>query len=232
MNIKRLTSLFLSNKKYILSSICLYFIFLISSIPANTVVSLINLPSVIKISSISGTIWSGRIENISVSNIKIGSLAWNVHPLKLLLAELSMDVSIVKNKQFVTSKVILSSTGKINLEKTQFFVNLSLFQPLTYGMPFSYTGIAEGTFPSVLLDKNNDIGINGRLTLTDLTLVSPQRQLFGDFTVDFKPNGKSDTTAKVKDIAGPLKVDGILTLSKDGKVNLHAELAALEKASP
>ena len=196
------------------------------------VISLINLPSIIKISSSSGTIWSGKIQNLSVSNIKVGSLAWNLHPLNLLLAELSMDISIVKNKQFVTSKVILSSTGRINLEKTRFSIDLSLFQPLTYGMPFSYTGMAKGYFPTVSLDKNNHIGINGRLSLTDLTMISPQRQLFGDFTADFKPDGKSDTTAIVKDVAGPLQLDGVLTLSKDGKVNLDAELTALESASP
>lgn len=211
-------------------SIFLYFIFLISSIPANTVVSFLYLPTTINMSSVSGTIWSGQIKNLIISSVNLGSVTWNVQPLNLLFAELSADVSIVKNKQFIKSKVKLSPSGKIKLEETRFFINLSSLQPLTYGMPFSYTGTVEGTFSKMLLDKNKHIEIKGQLFLTGLTLVSPQKQLFGDFMVDFKPKGKGGTAAKIKDVGGPLQLDGVLTLTKDGRANLLAELSSSERS--
>lgn len=219
------------NTKTIFIVIALYLFFLITTLPASVVLSTINLPKNITLSSISGTIWSGKARQFHVSGIALGSVSWELHPLNLIIGELSADVSIINDQQYINTQLNLSSSGKIELEETRFLIDLSSLQPLTYGMPFSYAGKVSGYFPVSFFQKNNYVGINGKLSLNDILMISPQRQSFGDFVIDFRAEKEGATSGKIKDSGGLLNAIGKLTLNKDGQLNLSMKLAAREAGS-
>lgn len=219
------------NIQYILIIIALYLFFLVIRLPATVILSSVTLPNNIKLSSVSGTIWSGEIKQLKVSGIDLGSIKWELHPLNLILGELSADVSVVKNKQYINTEVTLSYSGKIELEETRFLIDLSSLQPLTYGMPFSYAGKASGYFPISFFHKNNYVGLNGKLSLTNMQMISPQRQSFGDFIIDFRAEKEGATSGKIKDSGGALDISGQLMLKKHGQFNFSAKLAAREAGS-
>lgn len=222
------------SKKYIKTVslvLGLYFFFLILTLPANIIVPFIKMPDNIKISSISGTVWSGTVSKLEISGINLGLVSWELHPLNLLIGELSVDVSIINKKQYFKSKVFFSSSGKIEFEETDFQFNLSSLQPLTYGMPFSYAGDVSGYFPVSYFYKDNYVGINGKLSLSNMEMISPQRQSFGDFVVDFRAEKEGATSGRIKDSGGQLSVDGKLNLSKNGQFKITTTLAAREKNS-
>lgn len=209
----------------------LYSFFLITNLPATVIFSSIKLPNNIKFSSISGTVWSGRARQLTISGINLGSIRWDLHPLNLIMGELSADISIINNKQFINTEVNLSYSGKVELEETRFLIDLSSLQPLTYGMPFSYTGKASGYFPVSFFHKNNYVGLNGKLSLTSMEMLAPQQQSFGDFIVDFRAEKEGATSGKIKDSSAILNLTGQLTLKKNGQLKLLAKLAAREKNS-
>ena len=217
--------------KYISFVIILYLFFLIINIPATLVISSIKVPNNIKISSISGTLWSGEINKLTYSGVNLGRLNWELSPLNLLIGELFADVSIVNKKQSFTSEVKIFSSGKIELEETRFNFNLSTLQPLTYGMPFSYDGRVSGYFPVSFIYKNNYVGVNGKLSLYDIEMISPQRQSFGDFSIDFRAEKEGATSGKIKDNGGQLNLTGELSLRKNGQFKISAKLAARDKNS-
>lgn len=219
------------NIKAILIVFSLYLIFLIINLPAGLVISSVDLPDKIKISSISGTIWSGKADRFNYSSIDLGSVSWELKPLNLLLGELSVDLAIVKNKQYIKTEAYFSPSGKIELEETTFSIDLTSLQPLTYGMPFSYSGIASGYFPNSFFHKNNFVGINGKLSLNNIEMTSPQHQSFGGFTVDFRAEKEGATSGLIKDKGGLLYISGQLKLNKNGQFNVSAKLDAREKGS-
>jgi general secretion pathway protein N len=220
------------NIKYILIIIVVYLFFLIINLPANIALSVINLPESISLSSVSGTVWSGKSKKLSYSSIELGAVSWELHPFNLIIGELSVDISIVNDKQYITTQANVSPSGKIELEETRFLIDLSSLQPLTYGMPFSYAGIASGYFPVSFFHKNNYVGINGKLSLSDMNMISPQHQSFGDFVINFRTENEGATSGRIKDSGGQLNVDGHLSLSKNGQFNVSAMLAARESDSP
>jgi len=223
---------FIKKKFKIISIIVLlYLFFLIINFPANIVLSTIDLPSNIKLTSVSGTIWSRKAQQFRYSGIGLGSVKWELHPLNLIMGELSAKISIINNQQYIKSNVNFSSSGKIELEDTRFLIDLSLFQPLTYGMPFSYSGIALGYFPISFFHKNNYVGVNGKLSLNNMEMTSPQRQSFGGFVIDFRAEKEGATSAQINDSGGPLNLVGQLILNKNGQVDLSAKLAAREAGS-
>jgi general secretion pathway protein N len=209
----------------------LYSIFLIITLPASVVFSTITLPKNITLSAISGTIWSGQAQKLRVSGIELGSVNWELHPLNFIIGELSADISIVNNKQYIKTEINLSSSGKLELQETRFLIDLSSLQPLTYGMPFSYEGETSGYFPVSSFYKNNYVGINGKLFLNNIEMISPQRQSFGDFVVDFRAENEGVTSGRIKDLGGLLNIEGQLNLNKNGQLTFSAQLAAREASS-
>lgn len=220
------------NIKYIFIIVVLYLFFLISNLPATVLLTTISLPAGMALTNISGTVWSGDVKEVKYAGIDLGSVRWELHPLKLVMGELSADISVENKKQYVNTEINLSFSGKVELEETRFLIDLSSLQPLTYGMPFSYAGIASGYFPVSFFHKNNYIGLNGKLSLSEIEMISPQQQSFGDFHIDFRAENEGATSGRIKDSAGLLKIDGLLTLNKNGQFNISAKVAAREKDSP
>ena len=122
----------------------------------------------------------------------------------------------------------MSPFGRFELEETRFSFDISSLQPLTYGMPVSYSGKVSGYFPVSLFNKNDYIGINGRLSLSDLTVTLSQQQTLGDFIIDFRAEKEGMTSGKIKDSGGILSVDGKLSLTKNGLISASAMLAPRE----
>lgn len=234
MRIKYFLPDFSLNKKniqYVFIVFGLYLFFLITNFPATVVFSFVKLPGNVKLAFVSGTVWSGRARQLTISGINLGSIKWDLHPLNLMMGELSADISVINNKQFINTEVNLSYSGKVELEETRFLIDLSSLQPLTYGMPFSYTGKASGYFPVSFFHKNNYVGLNGKLSLTSMEMTSPQQQSFGDFIVDFRAEKEGATSGKIKDSSEILNLTGQLTLKKNGQFNFSAKLAVREKGS-
>ena len=219
------------NIKYVFLVFSLYISFLIIDLPASILVSNITLPKNVKVTSVSGTVWSGKIRKLDYSGINLGSLNWELNPLYLLIGEISADVVIIKDEQHFKSEVTFSSSGKIELEETRIEFNLSTLQPLTYGMPFSYSGHVSGYFPVSYIYKNNYVGVNGKLSLLNIEMISPQQQSFGDFSIDFRAEKDGATSGEIKDSGGELNIDGQLSLSKNGQLNIVTKLAANDKNS-
>lgn len=217
------------NIQFTLIVFFLYLFFLVSNLPASVVISSISLPKNIRLSSVSGTIWSGKAANLSISGIELGSVKWDLHPLNLVLGELSADLSVLNNKQYITTEMNISYSGKIEMEETRFEIDLTSLQPLTYGMPFSYSGKISGYFPLSFFYKNNYVGLNGKLSLSGIEMISPQQQSFGDFIVDFRAEKEGATSGQIKDSGGVLNLSGQLMLKKDGQFSLSTKLAAREK---
>ena len=106
----------------------LYLFFLIYTLPASVALSFIKLPPKIKISSFSGTVWSGSATQLQYSGVDLGDIKWKLHPLNLIIAEISADISIVNDEQYFRSEVSLSSSGKLELEESRFMIDLSSFR--------------------------------------------------------------------------------------------------------
>ena len=218
-------------RKFVLAIVALYIVFLIIYFPASIFISVLKLPGNIKVSGISGTAWSGNIQTVYISGIKLGRLSWKLHPAYLILGTVAADISVDGQQQYFNSWVKLSPAGKVELEDTRFEINLSSLQPLTYGMPVSYSGSVTGHFPVSRFYKNHYVALNGKLSLAKLEMISPQRQAFGDFDMDFRAEKEGMTSAQLKDKSELLSVSGTLTLSKKGLLKLSAKVAARQKGS-
>lgn len=71
----------------------LYLVFVVALVPANVVLSMVNLPSSIKIAGVEGTVWDSKLKALQVNELRIDNIKSQVSPLSLLMFSPAVDVT-------------------------------------------------------------------------------------------------------------------------------------------
>jgi general secretion pathway protein N len=79
--------------RWIAAIITTYLILVIAYVPAQQVLGRLSLPKNTSLHGVSGTLWTGSLARFSINNITIDNIAWDIHPLQLLFANLSLDLN-------------------------------------------------------------------------------------------------------------------------------------------
>ncbi|GIU19378.1 type II secretion system protein N [Shewanella colwelliana] len=99
--------------KKVLIGVAVYLVFLIALFPASLAVKLAPLPKNIVISGVSGTIWSGNIDALTVQKRQLELIQWQLSPWGLLLGKANLDLVIGNRASVANGKgfVSLSMSG-------------------------------------------------------------------------------------------------------------------------
>lgn len=99
--------------KKIVIGVLVYLVFLIALFPASVAVRLAPLPKNISVSGVSGTIWSGSADWISVQQRQLELVQWQFNPWGLFLGKVNLDLVIGNRASAVNGKgfVSLSMSG-------------------------------------------------------------------------------------------------------------------------
>ncbi len=107
--------------KKIIIGVAVYLLFLIMLFPANVAVSLAPLPNNIKISGVSGTIWSGSADVVAIDQRQLELVRWELSPWGLFLGKANLDLTIGTRANAVNGKSFVSlSSSAINVEQLRF----------------------------------------------------------------------------------------------------------------
>ncbi|NRD71985.1 type II secretion system protein N [Shewanella sp. VB17] len=99
--------------KKIILGVLVYLTFMLVLLPADIAVKLAPLPTNMNISGVSGSIWSGKIESVSIGQRQIDQVQWQLSPWGLLLGKVTLDLVIGNPTSPVNGKglVTLSMSG-------------------------------------------------------------------------------------------------------------------------
>lgn len=99
--------------KKIIIGVGIYLVFLVALLPASVVVKLAPIPNGVSLSGVSGSIWSGNIESVTVQNRQLEQVQWQLSPWSLVLGQAKLDLVIGNRGTAVNGKglVTLSMSG-------------------------------------------------------------------------------------------------------------------------
>lgn len=122
-------------RNYVALGICSFLIFVVALFPANlvwkAVASSVGGAVPGKVQSVGGTVWKG----FAVADLRMGPVKglhlvqWNLHPLNLLLAELSLDLEVESENFVVAGGAYLGLLGK-GVDGISGNVSASMVEPL------------------------------------------------------------------------------------------------------
>ncbi len=99
--------------KKVIIGVLIYLVFLIALLPASVVVRLAPLPNTISLSGVSGSIWSGSVETVTIQKRQLEQVQWDLSPWSLFLGKAKLDLVIGNRGSAVNGKglVTLSMSG-------------------------------------------------------------------------------------------------------------------------
>lgn len=216
--------------KYFAIGILGFALFLLARIPASVAFDRFS-PYSIQASGVVGTIWHGNAANLAVSGLQLGPTSWRFQLSNLFSAELAYAFETQIGGESLTGTAAVRGPGKLRLTDV---VGQIPIKELSAFLPTGFlTGIARIDASELRIENNWPASVDGRFVISDLTaLTTRPPTLLGDFEAIFEDQRDAPLKATLKDLSGPVELDGQLLLNADRSFELEATLAPKPDAAP
>lgn len=216
--------------KIIFAVALIYVVFMAVLFPARfataTLKEMNAIPSAIKLGTVSGSIWNGKLSAASYQGIALDSISWQLSPLSMLTGTVLVDFKAGSRRSDIKAngQVAFNSEGLAAN-------NVSIKAPLTailqhYPLPYGLTstGHLDLSIAQFQQDKPWCESLDGVVKANDLLIKSAFGQLAVD-NVSAKlacPNGV--LTASMQPSTNSLGIDGNVQLTKTRQYILDANV--------
>ncbi len=212
------------NKKWVLAGVALYLVFLIGTAPANMLVPLLQSQMrELRLSSVSGTIWSGSANQVYVKPVQFMEVDWRFRPFALLLGRLEISVSGQMQGQAVVAKVGRSVLGEPYLSDVQGRVAASDLLAWRQIRQVAVDGYLDFNLQKVRLSETGVPALAGTVNWSPARVTRPLQLELGKAQLD---TGIEDdaTRGNLQVSGGALLLQGDVELKADGAYRLDAKI--------
>lgn len=200
--------------------------FVLATLPASLVVSRLQRHG-ITADAVGGTIWSGRAQGLAARGAQLGDLQWSLRPAALLRGTLAGRAQLTGTERTLEANFARAWSGRLTLDAARAEVSLASLAALGLPVTRHWRGRIVADLPHLELDGDWPVAATGTIDLHELTSPPPRTAVLGDFRLTLPAPAASadEVKATVTQTAGPLLLDGLITLSKDRSFLLEGTLA-------
>lgn len=183
------------------------------------------------LSAISGSVWSGKAGVALVKGQMLENLEWSIRPWSLLFGQVGLDWRLQipagdeKTGNYIQANTALGLDGSVAFSTLEARFPASTIAQLAESGALRPTGVVNMNLSDVVWDGQNLVSANGRVVWqgAGISLLKPLP--FGDQSITLETADKV-IKGVLKDNGGPLSLDGLLTLTAEGKYEFNGNLAA------
>ena len=179
--------------------------------------------------SLDGSLWSGTCTGLTVSGTPLGDLSWELHPLRLATARLAAHLTLSHGPADAAADVELTFGQRITARNL--VADLPLDPALLPPVPPNLHGRAHVALALVQVQHGVIREIQGRIEVRNLEERSGNNTALGSYSVSF-PGGSGDQVGTLRDLEGPLALEGTLRLTPAPGFELEGVIAARRDAPP
>jgi general secretion pathway protein N len=185
-------------------------------------------PAGIKLSGLSGTVWSGSAAEISAAGVYARDLQWRMKPLALFTGRVAYAFKASPTSGFVDGNVAVGLGGAIILTDLNGALSLQSIEQVL-GIP-GIRGDVSIRIESLHLIDGFPVSASGVLEVANLRAPRIDRSSIGGYRAELFTQ-ESGVGASIEDTDGVIDVAGSLQLSADRSYQFVAQLAAKEGTS-
>jgi general secretion pathway protein N len=180
-------------------------------------------------SSIDGSLWSGTCAALTVSGTPLGDLSWELHPLRLAAARLAAHLTLSHGPGDAVADVELTFGQRLTVRNL--VADLPLDPALLPSVPANLHGRAHVQLALAQVQHGIIRQLQGRIEARNLEERSGSNTALGSYAVSF-PGGSGDPVGALRDLEGPLALEGTLRLTPAPGFELEGVIAARRGAPP
>ncbi len=178
---------------------------------------------------VDGSLWSGVCSGLTVQRTAVGDVSWELHPWMLLLGKLAAHIAVTRGDGNLDAQVLLGFGQRVTVR--HFLADLPLDPALVPGLPADLHGRAHLDLALAQFEHGVITDLQGRIEAHDLEDRSGGATPLGSYVVTF-PGGSAEPTGKLRDLDGPLAVEGTLRLTPQPGFELEGLVAPRAGAAP
>jgi general secretion pathway protein N len=179
--------------------------------------------------SIEGSLWSGTCAGLTVSGTPLGDLGWELHPLRLALGRLAAHLTVSRGPADAAADVELTFGERVTARNLT--ADLPLDPALLPALPPTLHGRAHVQLALLELRHGIVQQLQGRIEARNLEERSGNNTALGSYAVSF-PGGGGAQVGTLRDLEGPLALEGTLRLTPAPGFELEGFIAARNGAPP
>ena len=161
--------------------------------------------------SIEGSLWSGTCAGLAVSGKPLGDLSWELHPLRLVAGRLAAHLTLGRGPADAAADVELTLFGQHVIARN-LVADLPLDPALLPAVPAELHGRAHAELALAEVQRGVIRQLRGRIEARNLEERSGNNTALGSYAVSF-PGGSGDQVGTLRDLEGPLALEGTLRLT-------------------
>lgn len=226
------------------AGIAAFLLFLVALMPARVLLRFV--PPQVSLSGVSGTVWRGKADSVSLHAVAgstlvrgskpIGSLRWSFRPWRLAALELSYRVELKPPGGQLAMNVSLGRGGLLRLGDVKGSFPVAAVDQIV--APAGWRGTVE--LDVARLDLSSQTGFptaaDGTATVRHLTAAGPGGIDIGSYELTLGQGAVGTREAiagRLRDLGdGPMRVRGTLKLNVDGSYLLSGDVTAMAGAGP
>jgi len=215
---------------YVLLAVTAYAVFLIAYLPAQRVISWVELPKHISLHNVSGSVWNGRAASVLHRQQQFGTLTWRLKPLRLLLGKVGVKWKLRGADVFAKGKMNYHLDDSIELTSTRVIIPLKSLQKYSSRLPVILDGELQLDVKDAVIENSSIEALDGSVRLLSIRSISPVESDIGTFEALLALQDDI-IVAKARDLDGPLKLSGQAQLKLDGSYQFSANVNLRTQAS-
>jgi general secretion pathway protein N len=177
--------------------------------------------------SIEGSLWSGTCAGLTVSGKNFGDLSWELHPLKLFTGRLAAHVTVTHGIAEGSGDLELGLGRRVTARNL--VADLPLDPRLIPSVPASLHGRAHLDLALAEVQRGVITQLKGRIEARNLEDRTGVTTPLGSYVLDF-PGGSGDPIGRLRDLDGPLSIEGTLHLTPQPGFELEGFVAPRQGA--
>lgn len=218
---------------YILFGLVVYCVALVTKLPAAYLYQqyeeqlAAQLPR-LKIEGVAGTVWQGEIGQLSYDGHRLGHLQWTIRPLYLLLGSLVVDSSLRQGEEYVSGQLSASlpAAKQLTIEGMDGRLGADYLAAFIPYVPVVPKGEFIMRLESAEVVDLRPISAIGKVVWSDAGTQAPQSLEFGTLSMTLSPLEQGGVEGSLNDQGGALRLDGKVTLDREGNYKLASTIGA------
>jgi general secretion pathway protein N len=162
----------------------------------------------VKLETVSGSVWNGRAEQLTVRERALGAVSWSISPWALLSRRLDADVSVDGPELKAAGFVSIDKPGNLQLRGMQLSLEAQRMQPALDIPALQLRGTVDFDLREVVVVQYFPTRIEGSAVWRDAAVAGAADALLGEIRSEFATQADGSIAGTVTDSGGPLQIEG------------------------
>ena len=222
----------MKKRVYIITAIVSYFALLVATIPAQTVSSIINENSPVKIQGANGTLWHGKAFSIVINNsTQLQASAWSFNAWKLLIGKIAIDLDTQYINNNITSEIGVSFLGRYFINDLNAKISAQDLARLAEIPMAQLSGMISLNIVHAEWEQGEMPLAEGEINWKDATVTVAESASLGDLSIVLSESDQQRLNAEIKNQGGDIRISGTAELVSATDYAANVTLTPTESAS-